>query len=61
MPIWSEVDAQVSRLGDGDWGLMRLSEALARVASGKLYEYYICERTGEYDDGCRSFHYEEEG
>lgn len=61
MPTWNEVEAQVSHLGDGDWEVVRLSEALAKVASGKLYECDICEQAGEYDDGCRSFHYAEQG
>lgn len=41
---------------NGDWSEIPLSEALKKVGAGELYECDLCESSGNYDDGMRTFH-----
>ncbi len=51
------MDKETAMLGvNGDWSAIPLSEALEKVCSGELYECNLCESSGDYDDGMRTFH-----
>jgi hypothetical protein len=41
---------------NGDWSEIPLSEALEKVSACELYECDLCELSGNYDDGLRTFH-----
>lgn len=50
-------DKETAMLGvNGDWSEILLSEALEKVWAGELYECDLCESSGNYDDGMRTFH-----